>query len=186
MPALRGGRGLGGRSSASASTSSSRSHPRRDLSLSCSPSDRLPRDGRTQTGTGAGSASPLLGCRNRHVALPRADVRGCDRRGKGRALAFGPTRSLAASGGSHRRGWHDDRRVEPRGMRCGGAVRWNGRELELRPSSAWRERYTLVDGDDELAVSDGKGWGTQTRHDRRRVSRKHSIPAWFSASGSRS
>ena len=75
---------------------------------------------------------------------------------------------------------------EPRGMRCGGAVRWNGRELELRPSSAWRERYTLVDGDDELAVSDGKGWGTQTRHDRRRVSRKHSIPAWFSASGSRS
>jgi hypothetical protein len=48
---------------------------------------------------------------------------------------------------------------EPRGMRRGGAVLWNGRELELRPSSAWRERYALVDGDDELAVFDGKGWG---------------------------
>jgi hypothetical protein len=48
---------------------------------------------------------------------------------------------------------------EPRGMRRGGTVLWNGRELELRLSSAWRERYALVDGDKELAVFDGKGWG---------------------------
>jgi hypothetical protein len=48
---------------------------------------------------------------------------------------------------------------EPREMRRGGAVLWNGRQFELRPSSAWRERYALVDGDDELAVFDGKGWG---------------------------
>jgi hypothetical protein len=48
---------------------------------------------------------------------------------------------------------------EPRGMRRGGTVLWNGRELELRLSSAWRERYALVDGDKELAIFDGKGWG---------------------------
>jgi hypothetical protein len=48
---------------------------------------------------------------------------------------------------------------EPRGMRRGGALRWAGRELELRPSSKWRERYALADGDSELAVFDGKGWG---------------------------
>ena len=29
----------------------------------------------------------------------------------------------------------------------------------LRPASAWRERYALADGDRELAVLDGKGWG---------------------------
>jgi len=29
----------------------------------------------------------------------------------------------------------------------------------LRPASRWRERYALADGDRELAVLDGKGWG---------------------------
>src|SRR5262245_3944485 len=48
---------------------------------------------------------------------------------------------------------------EPRGMRRGGTVRWSGRELALRSASAWRERYALVEGDEELAVFDGKGWG---------------------------
>ena len=48
---------------------------------------------------------------------------------------------------------------EPRGLRRGGALRWVGRELELRPASKWRERYALADGDRELAVFDGKGWG---------------------------
>ena len=48
---------------------------------------------------------------------------------------------------------------EPRGLRRGGALRWAGRELELRPASKWRERYALADGDRELAVFDGKGWG---------------------------
>ena len=48
---------------------------------------------------------------------------------------------------------------EPRTVRRGGALRWSGRELALRPASAWRERYALADGDDELAVLDGKGWG---------------------------
>jgi len=47
----------------------------------------------------------------------------------------------------------------PRGMKRGGPVRWGGRELELRPASRWKERYALVDGDRELAVLDGKGWG---------------------------
>jgi len=49
---------------------------------------------------------------------------------------------------------------EPRGgLRRGGAVLWAGRELELRPASRWRERYALADGDREIALFDGKGWG---------------------------
>jgi hypothetical protein len=48
---------------------------------------------------------------------------------------------------------------EPRTFRRGGTMRWAGRELSLRPASSWRERYALADGDRELAVLDGKGWG---------------------------
>jgi hypothetical protein len=29
----------------------------------------------------------------------------------------------------------------------------------LRPASMWRERYALADGEHELVVLDGKGWG---------------------------
>lgn len=47
----------------------------------------------------------------------------------------------------------------PRAVRRGGTVRWSGRELVLRPASSWRERYALVEGERELAVLDGKGWG---------------------------
>jgi hypothetical protein len=45
---------------------------------------------------------------------------------------------------------------EPGSIRRGGAITWNGRQLSLRPASAWRERYTLADGDTELARFDGK------------------------------
>ena len=48
---------------------------------------------------------------------------------------------------------------EPRSIRRGGDLRWDGRELALRPASSWRERYALADGDRELALLDGKGWG---------------------------
>ena len=48
---------------------------------------------------------------------------------------------------------------EPRSIRRGGVLRWAGRELALRPASSWRERYALADGDRELALLDGKGWG---------------------------
>lgn len=47
----------------------------------------------------------------------------------------------------------------PRSLRRGGTLRWAGRELELRPASSWRERYALAEGERELAVLDGKGWG---------------------------
>jgi len=47
----------------------------------------------------------------------------------------------------------------PRGLRRGGTLRWAGRELALRPASSWRQRYALADGDRELALLDGKGWG---------------------------
>jgi hypothetical protein len=48
---------------------------------------------------------------------------------------------------------------EPRGLRRGGTVRWAGRQLALRPASNWRERYALTDGERELVVLHGKGWG---------------------------
>jgi hypothetical protein len=47
----------------------------------------------------------------------------------------------------------------PRKMHRGGALRWGGRELELRPASRWKERYALGDGGREIAVLDGKGRG---------------------------
>jgi hypothetical protein len=48
---------------------------------------------------------------------------------------------------------------EPGKLHRGGALLWAGRKLMLRPASRWRERYALADGDRELAVFDGKGWG---------------------------
>jgi hypothetical protein len=48
---------------------------------------------------------------------------------------------------------------EPRKMKRGGALVWGGRELELRPASRWKERYALADGEREVAVFEGKGWG---------------------------
>ena len=50
---------------------------------------------------------------------------------------------------------------EPNAVRRGGKLRWNGRELTLRAASSWRERYALAGGDRELAVLDGKGWGSR-------------------------
>ena len=50
---------------------------------------------------------------------------------------------------------------DPRALRRGGALRWGGRELQLRPASAWRERYALADGDRELALLDARTWGKQ-------------------------
>jgi hypothetical protein len=50
-------------------------------------------------------------------------------------------------------------RFEARTLRRGGTLRWADREFTLRPASSWRERYALADGDRELAILDGKGWG---------------------------
>jgi len=46
-----------------------------------------------------------------------------------------------------------------RAIKRGGALTWAGRELTLRPASMWREHYALADGEHELAVLEGKGWG---------------------------
>jgi hypothetical protein len=46
-----------------------------------------------------------------------------------------------------------------RTIKRGGTLTWAGRELTLRPASMWLERYALADGDRELAVLEGKGWG---------------------------
>jgi hypothetical protein len=48
---------------------------------------------------------------------------------------------------------------DPRTIRRGGTLTWGGRELLLRPASRWKDRYALADGDRELAVLEGKGWG---------------------------
>jgi hypothetical protein len=48
---------------------------------------------------------------------------------------------------------------EPRTLRRGGTLRWNDRELALRPASSFRERYALADGNREVALFDGKSWG---------------------------
>jgi hypothetical protein len=47
----------------------------------------------------------------------------------------------------------------PRAIRRGGSLRWGNRELTLTPASSWRERYALADGERELVLLDGKGWG---------------------------
>ena len=44
-------------------------------------------------------------------------------------------------------------------LRRGGTLRWDRHELELRPSSIWKERYALVAGERELASIEGKSWG---------------------------
>ena len=61
---------------------------------------------------------------------------------------------------------------EPRTVRRGGVLRWHGREFVLRPASSWRERYSLVQADRELALFDGKGWGQRPL----RVSVSEGIP----------
>jgi hypothetical protein len=45
------------------------------------------------------------------------------------------------------------------GLRRRWTVFWANRAYALRPASSWRERYALADGERELAVLDGKGWG---------------------------
>jgi hypothetical protein len=52
-------------------------------------------------------------------------------------------------------------RFGPQGWRRGGPLWWNGRDLALEPSSAWRERYALTEGERELASLEGKGWGSR-------------------------
>jgi len=87
---------------------------------------------------------------------------------------FGGRRATAEAGG---RSWRLETRLwrraveatdesgsvvgsfDPRALRRGGALVWNGRELQLRPASRWRERYALADGDRELVGLDAKGWG---------------------------
>lgn len=48
---------------------------------------------------------------------------------------------------------------DPRALWRGGTIHWSGTSFALRPASGWRERYALADGDRELAVLEGKGWG---------------------------
>ncbi len=52
-------------------------------------------------------------------------------------------------------------RFGPQGWRRGGPLWWGGRDLALKPSSMWRERYALMEGGRELASLEGKGWGSR-------------------------
>ena len=49
--------------------------------------------------------------------------------------------------------------ISPREIRRGGAFRWGARNLTLRPISPFFERYALSDGDRDVVLLDGKGWG---------------------------
>jgi hypothetical protein len=44
-------------------------------------------------------------------------------------------------------------------LRRGGILHWGNRELQLVAASSWRERYALIEGEDELAFFDAKSWG---------------------------
>jgi len=41
----------------------------------------------------------------------------------------------------------------------GGTLNWGGRELALRHSGIFRQRFALCDGERELATIEGSGWG---------------------------
>jgi hypothetical protein len=49
----------------------------------------------------------------------------------------------------------------PRDLRRGGSLHWAGRALTLRPASSWHERYALSEGERELALIEGKSWGSR-------------------------
>lgn len=48
---------------------------------------------------------------------------------------------------------------DPRAFRRGGALRWERATFQLRPASAWKERYALADDEWELALIEGRAWG---------------------------
>jgi hypothetical protein len=51
-------------------------------------------------------------------------------------------------------------RFEPKRLGRGGRVLVaGGGEYDLRPSSMWRERYALCEGDQEIATFEASGWG---------------------------
>jgi hypothetical protein len=61
----------------------------------------------------------------------------------------------------------------PRDIRRGGSLTWGGRELTVRPDSAFRERYVLREGERDLVTLDGKGWGS--RPVKLRLAERHAI-----------
>ena len=48
---------------------------------------------------------------------------------------------------------------DPRALKRGGTLTWGARAFALRPASRWKDRYALADGDREVAVLEGRGWG---------------------------
>ena len=48
---------------------------------------------------------------------------------------------------------------EGRSLKRGGTLLWEGHEYVLKPDSHWTERYALFDGEDRIALLEGKGWG---------------------------
>jgi hypothetical protein len=47
---------------------------------------------------------------------------------------------------------------QPRPLRRGGALTWDGKGYDLRPVTPLRERYELVRGERELAAVEARGW----------------------------
>jgi hypothetical protein len=106
-----------------------------------------------------GTPSLMAAAQRRDAATQRVVLARRDRRGRRRTLALCPHRPLESGVEATDSTGVVAGDFEPRGLRRGGTVRWGGRELALRPASAWRERYALADGERELALLDRKGWG---------------------------
>jgi hypothetical protein len=82
-----------------------------------------------------------------------------DRRGRRQQLADRSHRLLEAGAAGVRRRAIGRGRVQAVGHAPRRGAALGERELALRPASARRERYALADGERELALLDGKGWG---------------------------
>ena len=52
-------------------------------------------------------------------------------------------------------------RYDDSGSSDGGDLRWSRRTLALRCASRWKDRYALLDGDDEIALIWARDWGTR-------------------------
>jgi len=59
-------------------------------------------------------------------------------------------------------------RFSGRTLAGGGTLLWEGRELALRPSSVFRQRYVLADGARDLAMIESSGWQAPGAHRGRR------------------
>jgi hypothetical protein len=52
-------------------------------------------------------------------------------------------------------------RYDDAGIREGGGLLWSRRTFALRCASRWKDRYALVEGENEIAMISARTWGTR-------------------------